>query len=87
MWPPLARETAEPAGMITKRCRTRSPSNRPGFRRRGQPGRRNRIDKLLSACGFEVKIAHDGKTGISLARWFRPEVVLLDIGLPGMIGY
>ena len=34
-----------------------------------------------------MKIAHDGKAGIALARSFRPEVVLLDIGLPGMIGY
>ena len=45
------------------------------------------IAKLLSACGFEVQTAPDGKTGISLARSFRPEVVLLDIGLPGMTGY
>ena len=47
----------------------------------------NGISMLLSTCGFDVKIAHDGKSGISLARIFQPEVVLLDIGLPGMNGY
>ena len=45
------------------------------------------IAMLLSTCDFAVQIAHDGKTAISLARAFRPEVILLDIGLPGMDGY
>ncbi len=47
----------------------------------------NGIAMLLSTCDFAVRIAHDGKTALSLARAFRPEVVLLDIGLPGMNGY
>ncbi len=45
------------------------------------------IAMLLSTCGFDVKIAHNGKSAISLAREFQPEVILLDIGLPGMNGY
>lgn len=32
-------------------------------------------------------VAHNGKQGITLARTFRPEVLLCDIGLPGMDGY
>lgn len=47
----------------------------------------NGIAMLLSTSGFDVRIAHDGKAGISLARSFQPEVILLDIGLPGMNGY
>ena len=31
--------------------------------------------------------AHDGPTGLEAVRAHRPEVVLLDIGLPGMDGY
>lgn len=35
----------------------------------------------------EVMVAHNGRQGITLARSFRPEVLLCDIGLPGMDGY
>jgi CheY-like chemotaxis protein len=42
---------------------------------------------LLGLTGFEVRSAPDGPTALETAREFRPEVVLLDIGLPGMNGY
>jgi CheY-like chemotaxis protein len=42
---------------------------------------------LLRLLGHEVAIAHDGPTGLAAARSFRPDLVLLDIGLPGMDGY
>ncbi len=42
---------------------------------------------LLEMEGFEVRMAHDGPAALALAREFRPEVVLLDIGLPGMNGF
>jgi PAS domain S-box-containing protein len=45
------------------------------------------VSKLLTLLGHEVRTAHDGLTAISLARSYRPEVVLLDIGLPGRDGY
>jgi two-component system CheB/CheR fusion protein len=38
---------------------------------------------LLGAWGHEVREAHDGVTALEAARAFRPQVVLLDIGLPG----
>jgi CheY-like chemotaxis protein len=41
----------------------------------------------LSMAGHEVEEAHSGTEGIDAARRFRPEVVLCDIGLPGMDGY
>jgi signal transduction histidine kinase/CHASE1-domain containing sensor protein/CheY-like chemotaxis protein len=37
--------------------------------------------------GHEVRVAHDGPSALEEAREFVPEVVLLDIGLPGMDGY
>ena len=37
--------------------------------------------------GHQVTVAHDGKTGIELAEHVRPDVILLDIGLPRMDGY
>jgi CheY-like chemotaxis protein len=42
---------------------------------------------LLEMEGFEVKVAHEGHAALALAREFRPHVVLLDIGLPGMNGF
>jgi PAS domain S-box-containing protein len=41
---------------------------------------------LLHALGHTVKTVHDGPSALEAVRSFRPEVVLLDIGLPGMSG-
>jgi CheY-like chemotaxis protein/two-component sensor histidine kinase len=43
--------------------------------------------RLLKSLGFEVRLCHDGSTAIDEAQEFRPEVVLLDIGLPGLNGF
>jgi len=42
---------------------------------------------LLRMLVHEVQVAHDGPEGLATARAVRPDVVLLDIGLPGMNGY
>jgi len=42
---------------------------------------------LLSLQGHEVRTARDGPAALEVAAVFRPEVVLLDIGLPQMDGY
>jgi CheY-like chemotaxis protein/two-component sensor histidine kinase len=42
---------------------------------------------LLEMEGFEVRVAHEGQDALRIAREFRPQVVLLDIGLPGMNGF
>ncbi|NUO51794.1 MAG: PAS domain-containing protein [Polyangiaceae bacterium] len=42
---------------------------------------------LLSRAGCEVHCAHDGLTGIELIDRVRPDVALIDIGLPGTSGY
>jgi PAS domain S-box-containing protein len=42
---------------------------------------------LLRLEGHEVRTAHDGPAALEAARGFRPEVVVLDIGLPRMDGY
>ena len=43
--------------------------------------------KLLRLAGHEPEVAHDGRSALAAARGRKPEVVLLDIGLPGMDGY
>jgi PAS domain S-box-containing protein len=42
---------------------------------------------LLETDGHEVRVAADGAGGLALARQYKPEVALLDIGLPSMDGY
>ena len=42
---------------------------------------------LLEMEGFEVRVAHEGHAALEIAREWRPDVVLLDIGLPGMNGF
>src|SRR5262245_7942999 len=42
---------------------------------------------ILQAYGLEARVAYDGESGLRLAREFRPDVVLLDIGMPGLDGY
>ncbi len=43
--------------------------------------------RLLRASGHESKTAADGRSALEAAREFRPDVVLLDIGLPDTDGY
>jgi len=42
---------------------------------------------LLQSTGHEVHTSHDGMTALESARDWKPEIVLLDIGLPRMDGY
>jgi PAS domain S-box-containing protein len=42
---------------------------------------------LLELCDCTVEAVYTGPTGLEAARQFRPEVVLCDLGLPGMDGY
>ena len=42
---------------------------------------------ILKLEGYEVQLAYDGETALQIARTFRPEAVLTDIGLPGIDGH
>ena len=42
---------------------------------------------LLRVLGAEVSLAHSGRAALESINTFRPDVVLLDIGMPGMDGY
>jgi PAS domain S-box-containing protein len=45
------------------------------------------LSLLLEMLGYEVSVAHDGEEALAKAIELRPDVVLLDIGLPKLNGY
>jgi PAS domain S-box-containing protein len=45
------------------------------------------LNLLLRLYGHDLQVARSGPAALEMASAFRPEVVLLDIGLPGMDGY
>ncbi|HET8540898.1 MAG TPA: ATP-binding protein [Anaeromyxobacter sp.] len=45
------------------------------------------LKDVLELGGHEVRVAFDGPGGLATAHEFRPEIVICDIGLPGMDGY
>lgn len=51
------------------------------------PDIRETLEELLSIWGHEVSLANDGLSGLREVLKVRPDIVLIDIGLPGMNGY
>ena len=47
----------------------------------------NSLGQMLQIMGNQVRVAHDGLAAIDAAEDFRPEVILLDIGMPKLNGY
>ena len=80
------------------RCAPRPRAAPPAAPRAPREGRRilvveDNLDSaeamllLLRGAGHDVTVINDGAEALAVARSLRPEVVLLDIGLPGMDGY
>ena len=42
---------------------------------------------ILESNGYEVVVARDGRSGVTMAAQEIPDLILLDIQLPGMDGY
>jgi CheY-like chemotaxis protein len=47
---------------------------------------RELVAHMLQRSGHEVQLAHDGPSGLHRILEYRPDVALIDIGLPGMNG-
>jgi PAS domain S-box-containing protein len=45
------------------------------------------LQRVLELYGYDVRVAYDGAAALRLGAAFRPEVAVLDIGMPGANGY
>jgi len=45
------------------------------------------LSMLLQSMGHDTRVVHDGIEALEAAELFRPDVVLLDIGMPRLDGY
>jgi DNA-binding response OmpR family regulator len=45
------------------------------------------LDKLMKAYGYETVMAQDGLQALDMARTEKPDLIVLDVMLPGMDGY
>jgi two-component system CheB/CheR fusion protein len=70
---------------------TEAPAARPGPRRvlviEDNLDAAESLRTALEMEGHEVETAQDGPSGLERVRAFAPDIVLCDIGLPGMDGY
>ncbi|HTY64193.1 MAG TPA: response regulator [Acidobacteriota bacterium] len=48
---------------------------------------RDMLTRRLARRGYDVKIARDGKEGLSMADTCLPDLILLDLSLPEMDGF
>jgi CheY-like chemotaxis protein len=51
------------------------------------PDMADSVRDLLELGGHEAQVAYDGASGVTTAQSFHPDVVICDLGLPGMNGY
>jgi PAS domain S-box-containing protein len=92
--PPISPQEQAPA---VAPAEARRASEATAIKGTGQPRRVLVVDDnhdvaetlamLLESLGHRVEMAHDGRRAIEIAQALQPEVVVLDIGLPGMDGY
>jgi CheY-like chemotaxis protein len=80
-----------------RRVQTRSSDDQEASFRTAEPRRVLVVDDnreaadsiawLVSIAGHEVRTAYDGQEGLTVASSFTPDVLLLDLGMPGLTGY
>jgi len=45
------------------------------------------VSRIMQSCEYTVQTAHDGPEALEKARAERPDVIILDLNLPGMNGF
>ena len=45
------------------------------------------LKALLEALGYRTQVAYDGESAVRTAADWRPDAIIMDVGLPGISGY
>ena len=48
---------------------------------------RSRLEKLMSAAGYQVSVAASGTQALEMAKRAKPDLVLMDVNMPEMDGF
>lgn len=51
------------------------------------PVERAQVVNTLSSAGYKVIVAADGEEGVEIARRERPDLILMEVVMPGLNGY
>jgi CheY-like chemotaxis protein len=82
--------TSQPAPQISPPRNGKAPSgqqHRHILLVEDQADARRALQRLLQIWGHTVDVAEDGQRAVAMAPSIRPDVALVDIGLPGLDGY
>lgn len=83
---PSTHPQTESAGAVAEKNQTFSPARRVLVVDDNKDTATS-LAMLLNTLGHKTHVAFDGPAALEAVRTFQPEIVLLDIGLPGMDGY
>jgi signal transduction histidine kinase len=84
---PVLTETLQAAQQATEAAKDRAAVARRVLVVDDNADSAESLTMLLQVSGHETHTAHDGLEAVAAAERFRPEVALLDIGLPRLNGY
>ena len=51
------------------------------------PIERAQLSSMLTIAGYQVTVAGDGEEGVEIARRERPDLILMEVVMPGLNGY
>jgi PAS domain S-box-containing protein len=83
---PLAQAQENDVALVTPKSTAEAPRRRILIVDDNRDGAAT-LGMLLALLGHDTRTAHDGLAALELAEVFRPDVILLDIGLPRLNGY
>ncbi|HUQ75660.1 MAG TPA: PAS domain S-box protein [Burkholderiales bacterium] len=83
---PLARAAPQPAPRASQGTRAKGRTRRRVLIVDDNVDAAETLQMVIASMGHEVEAAHDGHAALAAARSRRPDVVLLDISMPGMDG-
>jgi signal transduction histidine kinase/CheY-like chemotaxis protein len=82
-----ALDTRDDSTVDTRQSAKQDPSAHCVLVVEDNPDGRETLQLLLQLWGYQVEVAEDGLQGVKKALALRPELALIDIGLPGLDGY